>query len=162
MARRRGEERGKRENMWRINVCAMVCAHKGHLPPCSRQHLSCSLPSSFPDILWSPLPISHGNSGMFACLFIYLRQGLTKQSWPVLNLLHRSGWPLNSQRSSCFCLPSTGIKRLQHQVQQTLKIIKNFWDQVEWHTFVIPVLEIQRKIRSSRPAWATAHVKNKM
>lgn len=110
MARRRGEERGKRENMWRINVCAMVCAHKGHLPPCSRQHLSCSLPSSFPDIFWSPLPISHGNSGMFACLFIYLRQGLTKQSWPVLNLLHRSGWPLNSQRSSCFCLESAGIK----------------------------------------------------
>jgi hypothetical protein len=52
-------------------------------------------------------------------LFIYLvflRQGFSVQPWLSCNSLCRPGWP-RTQKSTCLCLPSAGIKGVRHHAQ---------------------------------------------
>ena len=63
----------------------------------------------------------HFLSSFFVCLFGFFlwflfgftRQGFFVQSWLSWNSVHRPGWP-QTQKSTCLCLPSTGIKGMLH------------------------------------------------
>ena len=60
-------------------------------------------------------------SSFFVCLFGFFlwlllgftRQGFFVQYWLSWNSLHRPGWP-QTQKSTCLCLPSAGIKGMLH------------------------------------------------
>jgi hypothetical protein len=49
----------------------------------------------------------------FIYFFGFLRQGFSVQPWLSWNSLCRPGWPW-TQKSTCLCLPSAGIKDLCH------------------------------------------------
>jgi hypothetical protein len=50
---------------------------------------------------------------VFLCCFCFSRQGFSVYPWLSWNSLCRPGWP-RTQKSTCLCLPSAGIKGLRH------------------------------------------------
>jgi hypothetical protein len=55
------------------------------------------------------------------CLFVWVffgfsRQGFSVQPWLSWNSLCRPGWP-RTQKSTCLCLPSAGIKGVRHHAR---------------------------------------------
>jgi hypothetical protein len=58
---------------------------------------------------------------LFVCLFFLFvclsRQGFSVLPWLSWNSLCRPGWP-RTQKSSCLCLPSAGIKGVRHHARQ--------------------------------------------
>ena len=50
---------------------------------------------------------------LFFFFFFFLRQGFSVWLWLSWNSICRPGWPW-SQKSACLCLPSTGIKGMDH------------------------------------------------
>lgn len=67
--------------------------------------------------LLSPDPALQ-NRCVFCCCFVivwgFLRQDFSVQSQLSWILLCKPGWPSNSQRPTCLCLPSRGIKGVCH------------------------------------------------
>jgi hypothetical protein len=62
---------------------------------------------------------------IFVCLvgFGFSRQGFSVEPWLSWNSLCRPGWP-PTQKSTCLCLPSAGIKGMYHQAQLQMEILK--------------------------------------
>jgi hypothetical protein len=52
-----------------------------------------------------------------------LRQGFSLKPWLSWNSLCRPGWP-QTQRSTCLCLPSAGIKGVRHHARLQFYIFK--------------------------------------
>ena len=53
---------------------------------------------------------------LFGFVFCFSGQGFSVQPWLPWNSLCRPGWP-QTQKSTCHCLPSAGIKRVHHHAQ---------------------------------------------
>jgi hypothetical protein len=49
----------------------------------------------------------------FCFVFVFSRQGFSVKPWLSWNSLCRPGWPW-TQKSTCLCLPSAGIKGVRH------------------------------------------------
>jgi hypothetical protein len=47
---------------------------------------------------------------------VVLRQVFSVYTWLSWNSLFRTGWP-RTQKSSCLCLPSAGIKGVRHHTR---------------------------------------------
>jgi hypothetical protein len=50
---------------------------------------------------------------VFVFCFVFSRQGFSVYLWLFWNSLCRPGWP-RTQKSTCLCLPSAGIKGVRH------------------------------------------------
>jgi hypothetical protein len=50
---------------------------------------------------------------LFCFVLFFSRQGFSVQPWLSWNSLCRPGWP-RTQKSTCLCLPSAGIKGVHH------------------------------------------------
>jgi hypothetical protein len=64
---------------------------------------------------------------LFFCLFVYLfvcflRQGFSVYRWLSWNSLCRPGWP-RTQKSTCLCLLSAGIKGVCHHVPAIFQVL---------------------------------------
>jgi hypothetical protein len=53
------------------------------------------------------------NSVFIIIALFFLRQGFSVKPWLFWNSLCRPGWP-RTQKSTCLCLPSAGIKGVHH------------------------------------------------
>ena len=51
--------------------------------------------------------------GFFVCLIVFSTQGFSVQSWLSCNSLCIPDWP-QTQKSTCLCLPSAGIRGMHH------------------------------------------------
>ena len=62
---------------------------------------------------------------LFVCLFVcFSRQGFSVQPWMSWNSLCRPGW-LQTQKSTCLCLPSAVFKGMRHHARLSKIFLMN-------------------------------------
>ena len=76
-----------------------------------------------------------GKSTFCFVLFCFSRQGFSVWPWLSWNSLCRPGWP-HTQKSTCLCLPSAGIKGMCHKnsyKEKQLGLAYSFRGLVHYH-----------------------------
>ena len=101
-------------NLWKLGnagcLFSLSIVHPYHSPTDQRL--------SYFGLSWLPMELLvstsfYGFWVVFFFLFIFLRKGLSLNTWLYCNTHCSPGWP-QTQKSACLCLPGAGIKGVCH------------------------------------------------
>jgi hypothetical protein len=72
---------------------------------------------------------------LFGLVLVFFETGFLFVAWLSWNSLCRPGWP-QTQKSTCLCLPSAGIKGVSHHCPAKIFLSTQLFSSVVWKHFL--------------------------